>query len=68
MKNDELDCACRSESKLVVDDEDLDKILQLADSIRDNPQRDDSIDVYDIDFMLFGGPQSSAPVELAAGN
>jgi len=54
------DCVSWSELKLI-DDDDLDEILQLADSIRSNPIYDD------IDLTLLD-TQSSTLTELGAGN
>ena len=60
---DATDCVtCWSELKLIEDD-DLDEILRLADSIRAvNPIYDDDIDLTLLDT------QSSATAELGPGN
>jgi len=62
MMND-IDLISWSPSKLVEDD-DLDEILQLADSIRAHPICDKLVD---IDPALFD-TLSTAPADLAAGN
>jgi len=66
MTND-TDSICRSQSRLVEDD-DLDEILQLADSIRANPIYDKPLDDSDIDLLLFDIQSSALAADLAAGN
>ena len=72
MTTNDIDCILWSRSNLVEDD-DLDEVLRIAESINANPISDKSVDLSNIDPTDNIDPTlfdilSSAPTDLAAGS
>ena len=69
MTND-TDYICRNQltESTVVEDDDLDEILQLADSIRAHPLHDKPLDDCDIDLLLLDIQSSALAADMTAGN